>query len=98
MWTFPDQTIIPAGGVCQLFEDDELDAPGQYPLFYGEFTLGWDNQLTNDPVGVLLEDAAGNIVDFMCAADANPRAITDPTIIPAERWQGARSRETPTTR
>ena len=34
-------------------------------------------------VAVLVRDAAGNLVDFVCAFDANPTQITNPMLIPA---------------
>ena len=80
---------IPAGTICaagQIFRLQEFGtAPGAFPIF---FTGGNINWVSNSPVAVLLRDASGTAVDFVCAAGAIPASITSPQTIPAEQWTG----------
>ena len=80
---------IPAGMLCRSGEvfllRDAAPFPGQYPAFNTGTNLAW----TDDPtVAVLVRDAAGNRIDFVCLGGANPAAILDPVEIPADTWQG----------
>jgi uncharacterized repeat protein (TIGR01451 family) len=63
-------------------------APGFYPNFFAGTNVFWNNTLLGNPVAVLVRDEAGNVVDFVCAVDANPAQITLPMPIPAEEWVG----------
>ena len=83
---------IPAGSTCaagQLFRLQESGtAPGAFPQFFYGSNIDWTSG-TGDFIAVLLRDAAGNMVDFVCAAGATPTTITSPAPIPATQWTGA---------
>ena len=83
---------IPAGTTCaagQIFRLQEFGtAPGSFPQFFTGANISW-NPLTTSFVAVLLRDASGNMVDFVCVGAATPASITSPAVIPASQWSGA---------
>ena len=83
---------LPAGSVCPpltVFRLNEFGAaPGQFPAFFTGTNVNWSSLVTGNPIAVLLRDAAGSIVDFVCAANADPGRITSPVVIPREQWMG----------
>ncbi len=48
----------------------------------------WGNTATTGRGAVLLQDAAGAIVDFVCIHDALPGEITEPVPVPLGEWIG----------
>ncbi len=60
--------------------------PGQYPTYATGTNLGWNFNAQNNQVAVVLRDGAGNVVDFFCAAGADPAQITAPAPVPAPEW------------
>ena len=64
-------------------------SPGTFPNFYTGTNIFWNNNATGNPVALLLQDASGNVVDFICAFDAVPSQITQPISIPSTAWVGA---------
>jgi uncharacterized repeat protein (TIGR01451 family) len=63
-------------------------SPGFYPSFFAGTNVFWNNAAVGNPVAVLVRDGAGNLVDFVCAFDANPTQITIPMAIPSTEWLG----------
>ncbi len=82
---------IPAGSTCnagQVFRlQDAGTAPGTFPLFFYGSEVNWTSAATS-LVAVLVRDALGNLVDFVCAGAATPASITLPGVIPATQWTG----------
>ena len=90
--TAPKTFAVPAGTTCaagQLFRLQEFGtAPGAFPLFFYGANINWTSDNTST-VGVLLRDAGGNMVDFVCAGALAASAVTSPAAIPASQWSGA---------
>ncbi|MEO8791915.1 MAG: choice-of-anchor tandem repeat GloVer-containing protein, partial [Chthoniobacteraceae bacterium] len=86
-FTIPNGTVCAANQVFLLRENGT--APGTFPAFYTGVNIYWNNTSTGNPVALLLQDAAGNVVDFVCAFDAVPSQITSPISIPAAQWTGS---------
>lgn len=63
--------------------------PGVYPTFHFPTLIGWNNNPNGNPVAVLLADDLGNVVDFICAVDADPSQIQHPVPVPPAHWPGA---------
>jgi len=84
-WTVavPEGTVCPPGGIFTVHEAGT--APGSYPLFSTGGNIFWT---VASETAVLLLDAAGEPVDFMCAQWAYAGQITNPTPIGPEHWQG----------
>jgi uncharacterized repeat protein (TIGR01451 family) len=81
----PTNTAVPSGGI---FLVNALGvAPGKYPSFFTGTNLVWGFVPVSNQVAVLLRDAAGQPVDFMCAGE-DPGKITAPFAIPQEEWSG----------
>ena len=49
---------------------------------------GWNNNALGNGVGIALLDLESNVVDFVCAFDANPTLIQQPRAIPTVEWVG----------
>lgn len=83
---------IPAGTVCangEIFRLQEFGtAPGAFPLFFTGGNIDWTASSASQ-LAVLLRDATGAAVDFVCAAASTPGSISSPQSIPAEQWSGA---------
>ncbi len=93
VWPTPNTLFtIPAGTTCaagQIFRLQEFGtAPGVFPLFFYGININWTSTSTSH-TAVLLRDAAGNAVDFFCAAAGTPASIVSPATIPAAQWSGA---------
>jgi len=83
-FTIPAGTLCPAGEVFLVEQNGT--APGAYPHFYtGE---GISFRPTGS-AGVLLLDAAGEVVDFVAVGELDPTEITDPLTVVPDYWQGA---------
>jgi ELWxxDGT repeat protein len=83
---------IPLGTTCavgQIFRLQETGtAPGTFPLFRTGGNINWTSN-SGSPIAVLLRDASGTAVDFVCAAAGDPQGITVPQTIPVSQWSGA---------
>jgi hypothetical protein len=62
--------------------------PGTFPNYNTRGNLNWTAG-PGSPIAVLVRDASGNIVDFMCADGLLASAITSPVTIPVGQWTGA---------
>ncbi len=92
-WPLPRITfILPTNTVSRAGETFVLSrlgtAPGAYPNFFAGTNVFWLNIANSNSIAVLLRDGAGSVVDFACAADANPALITQPMSIPPDEWMG----------
>jgi len=93
IWPNPKTVFtIPAGTTCaagQIFRLQEFGtAPGVFPQFYYGINISW----TSGPgshIAVLLRNASGAPIDFVCADAGTPASITLPQTIPASLWSGA---------
>ncbi|MCI0744941.1 MAG: hypothetical protein L0Y58_06005 [Verrucomicrobia subdivision 3 bacterium] len=63
-------------------------APGRFPAFFAGTNLVWSLAGFSNYVAVLVRDASGNPVDFFCAGDAHPAAISAPISISQSEWSG----------
>lgn len=84
--TIPAGTLCPPGGIFSL--SDTNPAPGQFPNFYTGTNVIWTFAPLNNPIVALLRDAAGEVVDIVCAGTADPAQITAPRTIPPGEWTG----------
>jgi len=84
LFTFPAGTVCAADEVFVIEESG--DAPGQYPSFFAGANIAWAR---HGEIGVVLLDAAGEVVDFMAAAALDPAQITEPVKIVPDHWQGS---------
>ena len=91
-WPAPRTTfVVPNQTICNrngLFLLRTGTGPSHFPVFFAGTNVLWFTLAVSNQVAVLLRDAAGNVVDFVCASDANPALITQPTSIPAREWVG----------
>lgn len=85
-FTLPPGTLSPAGGVFRLTESGIF--PGTYPDFFTGVNISWIHNATPNTVAVLVQDAQGTVVDFMCAADGFPNQISLPVAVPVAQWVG----------
>ena len=83
----PSNTVIRAGESFLIREGGK--APGVYPDFRLGTNVNWGFLSVGQPVAVLVVDAEGFFVDFMCAVDADPVLISRPMVLPSEAWLGA---------
>jgi len=84
--TVPTNTFVSSGALFLLTVPGT--PPGAFPNFIAGTNIIWNNNVISNQVAVLLRDAAGSVVDFMCAVEANPAQIANPISIPAEEWMG----------
>ncbi|MCI0746263.1 MAG: putative Ig domain-containing protein [Verrucomicrobia subdivision 3 bacterium] len=85
-FTVPSGTVCPAGDLFLVRDNGAF--PGGYPNFYTGTNVNWLNEPTNNQVAVLLRNAAGQIIDFVCAVDGYSSDIDFPIRIPSTEWQG----------
>ena len=85
-FVFPRDTILTAGSTCIVREGGK--APGVFPLFQVGQSISWGFLQIGQPVAVVLLDPTTNLVDVVCAVDADPAAITLPVPIPPQAWTG----------
>ncbi len=85
----PSSTLSKPGEIFQVRNILPQFFPGAYPVFNTAVLTAWNNNAENNEIAVLLLDSLGNIVDFVCAAGADPALITLPTAIPAQQWSSA---------
>ncbi len=93
VWPAPKTVFtIPAGTTCaagQVFRLQEFGtAPGTFPQFYFGININW-NPNSASHTAVLLRNASGTPVDFVCTGAATASGITSPQTIPASMWSGA---------
>ena len=92
VWPSAKTFTIPAGTVCaagQIFRLQEYGtSPGAFPLFFYGDNIDWTSDSASE-VAVLLRNASGAAVDFMCAAQGTPSSISFPQTIPTAQWSGA---------
>jgi uncharacterized repeat protein (TIGR01451 family) len=92
VFTLPTGAVSGPGEVFQLRSlPSQLPAsffPGNYPTFNMPVLSGWNNNPENNPIAVLVLDALGRAVDFVCAAGADPTLITIPAAIGTDQWSG----------
>ena len=88
-FNFPDWSFSAPGDLFQIRRPTVQIPPGSHPTYFMTNALRWNNNALNNPVAVLLLDRATNLVDFMCAVDADPTQITLPLPIPPAQWSGA---------
>ncbi len=84
--TLPEGTLFPAGRIFTL--NDNGETPGRFPNLFVSTNINWTSAPIGNTVAVLLRDAVGNIVDFVCAGNTDPSLITSPLRIPAGEWIG----------
>lgn len=84
--TVPNGSRLAPGGLFVL--NDAGEAPGQFPSLSTGTNVNWNATGAGNPIAVLLRDAAGNVVDFVCAGNADPSLIVAPIRIPAVEWNG----------
>lgn len=83
----PTNTVSYPGQTFMLWREGV--APGFYPNFFMGTNVSWNNGVLGNPVAIALFDNKSNVVDFVCAFDANPLAITNPAAIPVGQWVGS---------
>jgi uncharacterized repeat protein (TIGR01451 family) len=84
----PEGSISAAGDLFQIRKSSLIPGLGIYPTFNLTNDLHWNSNPNENPVAVLVLDRASNVVDFVCAVDADPTQITVPLRIPAAQWIG----------
>ncbi len=89
IFTIPSPTLSKPGEVFELRGLPPQFFPGAYPVFNNSVSTAWNNNVDDNETAVLLLDSLGNIVDFVCAAGADPALIQLPVTIPVEQWSGA---------
>jgi hypothetical protein len=91
-FTVPTGAVSGPGGLFQLRSlPPQLPPaffPGAYPSFGVPIVTGWNNNVENNPIAVLVLDALGRVVDFVCAAGAEPALIISPLLIETNQWIG----------
>src|SRR5262249_4296710 len=79
--------------ICQPSNTFVIRENGNFQGSYPNFNLGdalfWLLDDTNNQVAVLVQNAAGQIVDFVCAVDGFPNQIIYPLAVPASAWSGS---------
>ncbi len=63
-------------------------APGDFPNFYAGQPFAWSVGGESTRVGVVLLDAATNVVDVVNGWNADAGSITNPIVLPMESWVG----------
>ena len=63
-------------------------SPGTFPNFLAGQPIGWSVGAEFDRVGVVLLDAATNVVDFVNAWNTDAGSVTNPIPFPMESWVG----------
>ena len=92
-WPAPLTTFrVPAGVQCPprayFVLTDREDATGDFPIFKAGTNISWNASPLGNPIAVMVQDAAGGVVDFLAAGDANPSLIATPRRLPAQEWSG----------
>jgi hypothetical protein len=87
-FTFPGPAAAPPGGIFVVRSLPPQFVPGSYPNFAIAANILWSNNENDNPVAVMLLDNFGNMVDFVCAFDADPALISNPRPVPPEQWSG----------
>ncbi len=89
IFTIPGRVVCASNDLFVLQRSTPPGFPGAYPRFLLGTNLGWVYLAIGNPIAVLLRDSNGTVVDFMCAADANPAEISNPVAVPPNHWQGS---------
>ncbi len=87
-FTIPSPSISLPGEPFIIRNLPTLFFPGNYPNFATGTNVAWNDNLTGNPIAVLLADNVGNIVDFVCAVGADPSLISIPAPVSSEQWTG----------
>jgi uncharacterized repeat protein (TIGR01451 family) len=92
-WPAPLTTFrVPAGVQCPsrayFVLTDREDATGNFPIFKAGTNITWNSAPLGNPIAVMVRDAAGGVVDFLAAGDADPSRIVSPRRLPPEEWSG----------
>jgi len=94
VFTVPAGTVVPPQAVFTLEAVlSQFQVPGVYPQFRMLGSLIWPvsgaiRNAPSVPIGVVLTDALGVVVDSFFAGDAEPREIGVPRILAEEEWSG----------
>jgi uncharacterized repeat protein (TIGR01451 family) len=75
-YLFPPGTLVPGLGVFRVASFG--NNAGAYPLFYARRPFYWGVRGPNDPLGVLLRDAEGKVLDLVCVAGFDPSLLSTP--------------------
>lgn len=86
VFTIPTGTLCAPGQVFRLQESGT--APGAFPVFYYGSNVDWTST-PGSRSAVLLRNASGSAMDFMCANASTSTGITSPQTIPTTQWSGA---------
>jgi uncharacterized repeat protein (TIGR01451 family) len=84
--TVPTNTVVQPGAIFLLAAGGV--APGTYPSFFMGTNITWTFGVVSNYAAVLLRDANGEPVDFVCAVEANAASITNPVSLSQEEWSG----------
>lgn len=87
-FTLPSGSVASPGMLFQLRRTNSLNLQNLFPVLVYSNVLSWANTASNNPVAVMLLDRASNLVDFVCAFDADASQITTPMPVPASHWSG----------
>ena len=92
-WPAPRSTItlgtnvtVPFGGIFMV--NAFGTAPGRYPQFNTGTNIAWSVAAVSNYIAVLVRDARGEPVDFVCMANANPAEISEPAPMSQDDWSG----------
>ena len=85
-FTVPTNTFCPRGAMFIMTVSGT--APGAFPNFIAGTNVTWGNGVLSNQVAVLLRDAQGRVVDFMCAVEASAAQVTTPVSVFPEEWLG----------
>src|SRR5207249_4347698 len=80
-YVFPAGTRVPGLGVFRLVAFG--NTAGTYPLFYARRPFFWVVNSPSDPLGVLLRDAEGKVVDLVGIAGFDPSLLPIPGAVTA---------------
>lgn len=92
-WPLPaGVTLVPANAKLPTrgtFLVSEGPLSSSFPSLRTGFPVNWGTDAPEfRPIAVLLLDAGGRLVDFFCAAGADPAQLAVPMSIPAPEWTG----------
>lgn len=87
-FTVPQGSIPRGGNRNRWFVREGGTAPGGWPNFSLGQDLAWGSSVSNGLAAVLLRDAAGSILDFVCIGGALPGEIKEPRSVPVSEWYG----------
>src|SRR6185503_13681918 len=83
-YLFPARTLVPGLGVFRLVAFG--NAAGAYPILYARQPFFWVVSSPSDPLGVLLRDSEGKVIDLVGIAGFDASLLSIPTSVTA--WVG----------